>query len=203
MTKVYAIDGVIPVVAPSAFVHPTAVLTGDVIVNADCYVGPGASLRGDFGRIEMKQGSNFQDNCIAHCFSGGKIQIGERSNIGHGAVLHGCTIGERALVGMNAVVMDGAVIGADCIVAALSFVRAGFEAPAETLLAGIPAEVKRTLGERELRWKVEATQDYLDLIPRCRASLKLVEALTEPTGARLEISGSRPLHTIARDTGRS
>ena len=104
---------------------------------------------------------------------------------------------------MNAVVMDGAVIGADCIVAALSFVRAGFEAPAETLLAGIPAEVKRTLGERELHWKVEATQDYLDLTPRCRASLKLVEALTEPTGARLEISGSRPLHVIARDTGRS
>ena len=201
MPKVYAIDGVIPVVAPSAFVHPTAVLIGDVIVGADCYVGPGASLRGDFGRIEMKQGSNFQDNCTAHCFSGGGIVIGERGNIGHGAVLHGCTIGDRALVGMNAVVMDGAVIGDDCIVAALSFVRAGFEAPAATLLAGIPAEVKRALGEREIKWKAEATQDYLVLTPRCHASLQLVEALTEPTGARLEIAGSQPLHTIARDYG--
>jgi len=116
------------------------VLIGDVIVGADCYVGPGASLRGDFGRIEMKQGSNFQDNCTAHCFSGGGIVIGERGNIGHGAVLHGCTIGDRALVGMNAVVMDGAVIGDDCIVAALSFIRAGFEAPAATLVA---AQVER------------------------------------------------------------
>ena len=157
MTKVYAIDGVIPVVAPSAFVHPTAVLIGDVIVGANCYVGPGASLRGDFGRIEMKQGSNFQDNCAAHCFSGGGIVIGERGNVGHGVVLHGCTIGNRALIGINAVVMDGAVIGDDCIVAALLFVHAGFEAPEATLLAGIPAVVKRTLGERELSWKAEAT----------------------------------------------
>ena len=199
MPKVYAIDGVVPVVAPSAFVHPTAVLIGDVIVGADCYVGPGASLRGDFGRIEMKPGSNFQDNCTAHCFAGGGIVIGERGSVGHGAVLHGCAIGDRALVGMNAVVMAGAVIGEDCIVAALSFVRAGFIAPAATLLVGIPAEVKRKLGERELTWKAEATQDYLDLTPRCHASLELVEALTEPTGARLEIAGSRPLHTIARD----
>ena len=96
--------------------------------------------------------------------------------------------------------MDGAVIGDDCIVAALSFVRAGFEAPAATLLAGIPAVVKRALGERELKWNAEASQDYLDLTPRCHASLELVEALIEPTGARLEIVGSQQLHTIARDS---
>ena len=118
MTKVYAIDGVIPVVAPSAFVHPTAVLIGDVIVGADCYVGPGASLRGDFGRIEMKQGSNFQDNCTAHCFSGGGVVIGERGNVGHGAVLHGCTIGDNCLIGIKAVVLNGARIGANCLIGA-------------------------------------------------------------------------------------
>ena len=168
---------------------------------ADCYVGPGASLRGDFGRIEMKPGANFQDNFTAHCFAGGETVIGDRANIGHGAVLHGCAIGARALIGMNSVVMDGAVIGEDCIVAALSFVRAGFIAPPATILAGIPAEVKRALGEREFAWKAEAIQDYLDLNPRCHASLELVEALTEPTGARLEIAGSRPLLTIARDSG--
>jgi phenylacetic acid degradation protein len=198
MPKVYAIDGIVPVVDPSAFVHPTAVLTGDVIVGADCYVGPGASLRGDHGRIEMKRGSNFQDNCTAHTFSGGEVIIAEHGSVGHGAVLHGCTIGARALVGMNAVVMDGAVIGDDCIVAALSFVRAGFEAPAATLLAGVPAEIKRDLGERELSWKTQATQDYLRLTPRCHASLERVEALTEPTGARLDFKGSKPLHTIPR-----
>jgi carbonic anhydrase/acetyltransferase-like protein (isoleucine patch superfamily) len=125
--------------------------------------------------------------------------IGERGNIGHGAVLHGCTIGDRALIGMNSVVMDGAVIGEDCIVAALSFVRAGFEAPPATILAGVPAEVKRALGEREFAWKAAAAQDYLELVPRCHASLEEVEALTEPNGARLAITGSRPLHTIARD----
>ena len=201
MTKVYAIDGVIPVVAPSAFVHPTAVLIGDVIVGDDCYVGPGASLRGDFGRIEMKRESNFQDNCTAHCFAGGGVTIGERASIGHGAVLHGCDIGDRALIGMNAVVMDGAVIGADCIVAALSFVRAGYEAAPATLLAGIPAEPKRELGEREMSWKAEATQDYLDLVPRCRSSLELVDALTEPAGEGLRITGSRPLYKVPRDGG--
>ncbi len=199
MPKVYAIDGIVPVVAPSAFVHPTAVLIGDVIVGPDCYVGPGASMRADFSRIEMRQGASFQDNCTAHCFSGGSVMIGERGNIGHGAVLHGCTIGDRALIGMNSVVMAGAVIGEDCIVAALSFVRAGFEAPPATILAGVPAEVKRALGEREFAWKAAAAQDYLELVPRCHASLEEVEALTEPNGARLAITGSRPLHTIARD----
>ncbi len=199
MPKVYRMDGVTPVVDPTAFVHPTAVLTGDVVVGADCYVGPGASLRGDMGRIVVKRGSSFQDNCVAHSFTAREVIIGENANVGHGAVLHGCTLGDHALVGMNAVVMDGAVIGEDCIVAALSFVRAGFEAPPATILAGIPAEVKRALGTREFNWKAAATQDYVDLNPRCHASLELVEALTEPTGARLAIAGSQPLHTVARD----
>jgi len=197
MTKVYAIDGVIPVVAPSAFVHPTAVLIGDVIVGADCYVGPGASLRGDFGRIEMKQGSNFQDNCTAHCFSGGGVVIGERGNVGHGAVLHGCTIGDRALVGMNAVVMDDVTVGEYSIIAALAFVRSGFVVPPRTIVAGIPARIMRELKDEEIQWKRDGDQDYQEIIRRCHASLEAVEALTDVAainGPRIDIPGIGPLY---------
>ena len=162
MTKVYAIDGVIPVVAPSAFVHPTAVLTGDVIVGADCYVGPSASLRGDFGRIEMKQGSNFQDNCIAHCYSGGKIQIGERGNVGHGAVLHGCTIGDNALIGIGAVILNNAKIGNNCIIGSKALITENKVIPDNSLVIGSPGKVIREVTEEEKKAMAENTKHYQD-----------------------------------------
>ena len=140
MPAVYAIDGVVPVVDPTAFVHPAAVLIGDVVVGPDCYIGPSASLRADFGQIVVGRGSNVQDNCTVHSFAGGGTRIGECCNVGHGAVLHGCVLGDKVLIGMNSVVMDGAEIGGDTLVAALAFVPAAMKVPSGVVLAGIPGK---------------------------------------------------------------
>lgn len=195
MARVYALDGLTPVVDPSSFVHPTAVLIGDVIIGANCYVGPNAVMRGDIGRLIMRDGANLQDNCIVHCFPGRDTVIEENGHIGHGAVLHGCTVGRNALVGMNAVVMDGAVIGADSFVAALAFVKTGFEVPPRTLAAGIPAKVIRPLSDDEIAWKLRATQEYQEIARRCLAGLVEAEPLTqvEPDRPRFAARDVRPL----------
>ena len=178
----YAIDGVVPVVDPKAFVHPSAVLIGDVIVEAGCYVGPCACLRGDFGTILVKAGANVQDCCVVHSFPGATAVIEEDGHIGHGAVLHGCTVRRGALVGMNAVVMDGADIGEQAFVAACAFVPAGARVPARALVAGTPAKVVRELGEAELGRKHEGTLGYQALARRCNATLAevLPRAAIEP-----------------------
>lgn len=160
MPNVYAIDGIVPVVDPSAFVHPNATIIGDVIVGPNCNVGPGVSLRGDMGRILMRRGSNMQDNCVAHTFAGGEVVLEEDANVGHGAVLHGCHLGKSVLVGMNAVLMDGSTVGDFAFVAAMAFVRAGFEVPTRTVVAGIPAKVLRDLTDEEIDWKRQGDQDY-------------------------------------------
>jgi len=194
--KVYAIDGVIPVVDPTSFVHPTAVLIGDVIVGAGCYIGPGASLRGDFGRLVMQVGGNLQDNCVVHGFPGTDTVMEEDAHIGHGAVLHGCIVKRNALVGMNAVVMDGAVVGESAFVAAMAFVKAGFEVPARTLVAGIPAKVMRPLSDDEIAWKSRGTREYQELARRSLATMRQVDALTapEPDRKRLDLSTVQPLY---------
>jgi len=198
MPKVYSIDGIVPVVDPSAYIHPTASLIGDVIVGPNCYVGPGVSLRGDMGQIVMRRGSNMQDNCIAHSFAGCHVLLDEFANVGHGAVLHGCQLGKRVLIGMNAVVMDGATVGDQAFIGALAMVRAGFEVPPRTLAAGIPARVLRDLTEQELQWKRDGDEDYQNIIRRCHASLELVEALTAIDGeaVRIGIDGVPPLYKI-------
>src|SRR5512143_1116728 len=136
---VYAIDGVTPVVHPDAFVHPSAVLIGDVIIGPHCYVGPCASLRGDFGRLILERGANLQDTCVMHGYPGTDTVVEEDGHVGHGAVLHGCRVGKNALIGMNAVLMDNAVIGESCIVAAMAFVKANVSFPPRSLIAGVPA----------------------------------------------------------------
>lgn len=186
MVKVYAIDGVTPYVHPEAYVHPTASLIGDVIVEAGCFVGPGASLRGDFGRLIMRRGSNLQDNCIVHGFPRTDTVIEEDGHIGHGAVLHGCTVGRGALIGMSAVIMDGARIGEQAIVAALAFVKAGFELPPRTLAAGIPARIVRPVTEDELTWKARGTGEYQELARRSLRTMAATEALTALTPERLD-----------------
>ena len=153
---VYSIDGITPVVDATAFVHPSAVLIGDVIVGAGCYVGPGACLRGDFGHIEVHAGANIQDTCVLHGFPGVGTIVEEDGHIGHGVVLHGCIVRRNALVGMNAVINDNAEIGESAIVAAMAFVKARMVVPPRTLVAGIPARVVRELSDTELAWKVKA-----------------------------------------------
>ena len=196
MVKVYAIDGVVPVVDPTAFVHPSAVLIGDVIIGPDCYIGPCASIRADFGRFSMGRGSNLQDNCTAHCFAGGDVVVGDSCNIGHGAVLHGCVVEDRALVGMNAVVMDGAVIGNHALVAALAFVPAAMRIPEGVVAAGTPAKVLRELTAAEKDWMRDGNRDYLNLTVRSLATMVETEALTEIASdeARLVVAGSKPLY---------
>jgi phenylacetic acid degradation protein len=173
----YRFEGVTPVVDPAAFVHPTATLIGDVIVGAGCYVGPGASLRGDFGRIILKPGSNVQDNCVMHSFPGQDAVVEENGHVGHGAILHGCVVGRDALIGMNAVIMDGAVIGEASFVGAMSFVRAGFTAPPRTLVIGSPARIVRELEEREIAWKANGTREYQELARRSLRTLVACEPL--------------------------
>lgn len=179
MFKVYAINGITPVVDPSAFVHPTAVLIGDVIIAAGVYVGPLASLRGDFGRIVLREGSNVQDTCVIHGVAENDTLVDADGHIGHGAVLHGCTIGRNAMVGMNAVVMDQAVIGESSVVAAMAFVKAGLVIEPRRLVIGAPARVLRELTDAEIEHKSFGTRQYQRLTARCIQTLREVEPLRQ------------------------
>ncbi len=176
---VYSLEGITPVVHPDAFVHETAVLIGDVIIGAGCYIGPNASLRGDFGRIIVEQGANVQDCCVMHSFPGKDCVVERDGHIGHGAVLHGCRVGVNAMIGMKSVLMDDAVIAESSIVAACSFVAAKFECPPRSLVIGTPARVKRELSDQEIEWKTRGTVEYQELAERYHSSLLRTTALTE------------------------
>jgi phenylacetic acid degradation protein len=179
MVKVYSINGVTPVVHPTAYVHPSAVLIGDVFVGPRCYIGPQAVMRGDFGRLILEEGANLQDTCVMHGFPGKDTVVEANGHIGHGAVLHGCHIGRNAMVGMNAVVMDEAMVGADSIVGAGAFVKARMEIAPRSLVAGSPAKVLRELRDDEIAWKTLGTQLYQDLSIRSIETMALTDALTE------------------------
>jgi len=196
----YSIDGVVPVIDPSAYVHPTAVLIGDVIIGPDCYVGPCAALRGDFGRIVLQRGANVQDTCVIHGFPNQDTVVEENGHIGHGAVLHSCIVRRDALVGMNAVVMDEAEIGEAAILAACAFVPAGYKVPPRSLAAGMPVKVKRELTEQEIAWKREGTETYQDLTRRSLASLVEVTPFTavESNRPRVKSPEVKPLIATRR-----
>jgi len=195
--RVWSINGVTPVVDPTAFVHPSAVLIGDVLVGANCYIGPAASLRGDFGRIVIHTGANVQDVCVLHGFPGTDTVVEEDGHVGHGAVLHGCVVRRNALIGMNAVINDNAVIGESSIVAAMAFIKAGMVVPPRTLVAGVPAKVVRELTDQELDWKIEGTQSYQELTRRSLATMVEADALpaSEPDRRRIELPELLPLST--------
>jgi phenylacetic acid degradation protein len=190
---IYALGDLIPVIDPEAYVHPDACIIGDVEIGPGCYVGPFASLRGDFGRIIMEAGSNIQDSCTVHCFPDIDVVIELDGHIGHGAILHGCRVGRNALVGMNSVIMDNAVIGKDSFVAANSFVRANAIIPDRTLVAGSPAKELRKLTDQEIAWKIKGTQEYQQLARICRTDLRVVEPLPAP-------QADRPRSTIGQVT---
>lgn len=197
----YSIEGVIPVVHPSAYVHPTAVLIGDVHIGPQCYVGPNASLRGDFGRIVLLAGANLQDNCVMHGFPQQDTRVEENGHIGHGAVLHSCTVRRDALVGMNAVVMDEAEVGERAMVAACAFVPAGMRVAEQTLVAGVPAKLIRVLKDEEVAWKRSGTEIYRDLTRRCLATLIEVQPLTQAETNRPSVQAPqvKPLIALKRD----
>jgi phenylacetic acid degradation protein len=185
--SVWSWDGIVPVIDPAAFVHPDATVIGDVIIAAGVYVGPQCVLRGDFGRIEIGQGANVQETCVVHTFPNLGVIVGPSGHIGHGAVLHGCRIGRNAMVGMNAVVMDEAEVGADSIVAAMAFVKAGAKIPPRSLAMGSPARVTRELSDAEIDWKTRGTAVYQRLALEARAKLAPAEPLAAPEPGRRRV----------------
>ena len=195
--RVWSINGVTPVVDATAFVHPSAVLIGDVLVGPGCYIGPSASLRGDFGRLEVRAGANIQDCCVLHGFPATDTIVEEDGHVGHGAILHGCIVRRNALVGMNAVINDNAVIGESAIVAAMAFVKAGMNVPPRMLVAGVPAKIVREITEEELQWKLEGTQGYQELTRRSLATMVETEPLSraEADRRRIELPELLPLST--------
>lgn len=181
----YAIDGVIPVVNPQAYVHPTAVLIGDVVIEAGVYIGPFATLRADFGGIRIQKNANVQDSCTIHGFPGSVTLVEEYGHIGHGAILHGCIIRKNALVGMNSVILDEAEIGENTIIGANSTVKSNAKIPKNSLALGSPAKVIRSLEAKEIAWKTRGTQEYIELTKRCLTSMYEIEPLSEDSADRL------------------
>jgi carbonic anhydrase/acetyltransferase-like protein (isoleucine patch superfamily) len=169
---IYRFEQWTPVVHPSAYVHPQAVVLGDVVIGKDVYIGPGAVLRGDWGRITVGDGANVQENCVIHLFPGKNAVLQEMAHIGHGAIVHGSTIGKNVLVGMNAVVMDDVVIGEGSIVGALAFVPQGMQVPARSVLVGNPARVVKEVTDEVLAWKTEGTRLYMTLPEAMRKGLQ-------------------------------
>ena len=181
----YAIDGVVPVVSPQAYVHPTAVLIGDVVIEAGAYIGPFATLRADFGGIRIQKNANVQDSCTIHGFPQSITLVEEYGHIGHGAILHGCIIRKNVLVGMNSVILDEAEIGENTIIGANSTVKAKAKIPENSLALGSPAKVIRPLEAKEIAWKSQGTQEYIQLTQRCLSSMYEVEPLLEDSAERL------------------
>jgi phenylacetic acid degradation protein/carnitine operon protein CaiE len=160
---IYSFKGFIPVVHESSFVHPQAAITGNVIIGKNVYIGPGAAIRGDWGAIIIEDGCNVQENCTLHMFPGTTVLLKENAHIGHGAVIHGATIGRNCLVGMNSVIMDNVVLEDECIVGAMSFIKADEQYPTRSLIAGNPAKIIKQVSDEMIAWKTKGTQLYQQL----------------------------------------
>lgn len=182
----YEFKGFKPVVHESAFVHPQAAVTGNVTIGKDVYVGPGAAIRGDWGGIIIEDGCNVQENCTIHMFPGVTVRLKEAAHIGHGAIIHGATIGRNVLVGMNAVVMDNAEIGDECIIGALAFIKADEKIPPRSLVVGNPAKIIKQVSDAMIAWKTKGTQLYQQLPRECYQSLRACEPLREVPDERPE-----------------
>lgn len=174
---IYSFQGYIPVVHESSFVHPLAAVTGNVIIGKNCYIGPGAAIRGDWGQIILEDGVNVQENCTVHMFPGKSITLKESAHIGHGAIIHGANIGRNVLVGMNTVIMDDADIGDESIIGAMAFVKAETKIPARSLVVGNPGKVIKQVSDEMIAWKTKGTQLYQQLPKDCHDSLREVEPL--------------------------
>ena len=185
---IYSFNGFIPVVKPSSFVHPQASVIGDVIIGENVYIGPGAAIRGDWGRIIIEDGCNVQENCVIHMFPGTTVYLKRGAHIGHGAIIHGGTIGENSLVGMNAVVMDYVEIGKESIIGALCFVPSKMQIPPRSLVVGNPAKIIKEVSDEMIAWKTEGTALYQQLPGECKETMFTCDPL-------LEVEQDRPEHT--------
>ena len=176
---IYSFKGFIPVIHPSSFIHPQAAVTGNVIIGKNVYVGPGAAIRGDWGGIVIEDGCNVQENCTIHMFPGVTVLLKESAHIGHGAVIHGATIGRNCLVGMNSVLMDNVELGDECIVGALSFIKADEKIPPRSVLVGNPATIIKQVSDEMIKWKTDGTRLYQALPGEMYADWQACEPLRE------------------------
>ena len=177
---IFEFKGNKPVIDPSSFVHPQANVTGNVVIGKNVYIGPGAALRGDFGKIIIKDGANVQENCTIHMFPGVTVTINEGAHLGHGSIVHGATIGFNSMIGMNAVVLDDAIIGDECIVGALTLVKSEMVIPDRKVVIGNPAKIIKDVSDEMIAWKTEGTKIYQSLAKDCHTSLKETTPLTKP-----------------------
>jgi phenylacetic acid degradation protein len=174
---IYAFKNFIPVIHESSFIHPQAAVTGNVIIGKNVYVGPGAAIRGDWGGIIIEDGCNIQENCTIHMFPGVTVTLKAGAHIGHGAIIHGANIGKNCLVGMNAVIMDNVELGDECIVGALSFIKADEKIPARSMLVGNPAKIIKQVTDEMIDWKTKGTQLYQALPAEMHDSWQACEPL--------------------------
>lgn len=185
---IYSINNFIPVVHESSFIHPQAAVTGNVIIGRGCYIGPGAAIRGDWGQIIIEDGCNVQENCTIHMFPGVMVLLKEGAHIGHGAVIHGATIGKNCLVGMNAVIMDNVILADECIVGALSFIKADEAFEARSLIVGNPAKKIKDVTDEMIKWKTEGTALYQQLPKEMFETLQACEPLRKiPDDIRIQL----------------
>ena len=175
----YEFKGFKPVVHETAFVHPQATVTGNVIIGQNVYIGPGAAIRGDWGGIVIEDGCNVQENCIIHMFPGVTVRLMEAAHIGHGAIIHGATIGRNVLVGMNSVILDNAEIGDESIIGALCFIKTGEKIPPRSLVVGNPGKIIKQVSDDMIAWKTQGTKLYQMLPQECRESLRTCEPLCQ------------------------
>ena len=185
---IYEFNGYRPVVHETAYVHPQAVVTGNVVIGRDVYIGPGAALRGDWGEIIIEDGCNVQENCTIHMFPGTTVRLSEGAHVGHGAIIHGATLKENCLIGMNAVVMDNAVVGKNAVVGALAFVPDGMEIPEGKIAVGNPAKLVKDMSPERIQWKTEGTRLYQSLPKELHETLKACDPLREVPADRKPIT---------------
>jgi phenylacetic acid degradation protein len=177
----YQFNGIKPVVHPSSFIHPQATVTGNVVIGKDVYIGPGCALRGDWGKIIIEDGCNVQENCTVHMFPGVTVLLKAGAHVGHGAIIHGATIGRNCLIGMNAVIMDEVDLGDECIVGALCFIKKGENIPPRSLVVGNPSKIIKQVTDDMIAWKTEGTRLYQQLPQQCFDTLLPCEPLQEET----------------------
>lgn len=187
---IYEFQGYRPVVHESSFIHTQSAITGNVIIGKDCYIGPGAALRGDWGQIIIEDGCNVQENCTIHMFPGVTVILRSGSHIGHGAIIHGATVGRNCLVGMNAVLMDNVVLGDECVVGALSFIKADEIFEDRSLIVGNPAKKIKDVTDEMIKWKTEGTALYQQLPKHMFATWKKCEPLRDiPPDRKIQAPG--------------
>lgn len=197
MANIFEFEGFVPVIHESAFIHPNATVTGNVIIGKNVYIGPGAAIRGDWGQIIIEDGCNVQENCTIHMFPGEVVTLKENAHVGHGAIVHGATIGRDCLIGMNSVLMDRVFIDDECIVGALTFVPADMKIEKRSVVVGNPARVIKEVSDEMLKWKQQGTALYQKLPADCYATLKPCEPLREvPSDLRQRSADYKPWNDI-------